>query len=198
MSSSQIFLVSHLDYNEFWYKSVCIAVLYYEIVKACSETVFVRDKSSANMDKFLENLQNVNWSHLNRYADSQQCYSSFVNDNCFPYKKIKRSDRRFNKPWISLGLLKSIKKKNKLFKTSLSNPSNHTKVHYKRYKSKLNYSLWVPKRLYCDKKFEESKSNVKATWRLPNKVINKTKAKSKLNRWSGNLWSHGNWWGTVQ
>ena len=76
-------------------------------VKSRSEAVFVRDKSSANMDKFLENLQNVNWSHLNGYADPQQCYSSFVNkytkiyDNCFPFKKIKRSERRLNKPWIS-------------------------------------------------------------------------------------------------
>ena len=80
------------------------------------------------------------------------------------YKKIKRSDRRLNKPWISLGLLKSIKKKNKLYKQYLSNPSNHSEVHYKRYKNKLIHSLRVAKRLYCDKKLEESKSNVKATW----------------------------------
>lgn len=38
-----------------------------------------------------------------------------IYDNGFPYKKIKRSDHRLNKPWISLGLLKSIKKKNKLY-----------------------------------------------------------------------------------
>ena len=38
-----------------------------------------------------------------------------IYDNCFPYKKIKRSDRRLNKPWVSLGLLKSVKKKNKLY-----------------------------------------------------------------------------------
>ena len=31
-----------------------------EPMKSCSEAVFVRNKSSANMDKFLENLQNVN------------------------------------------------------------------------------------------------------------------------------------------
>ena len=35
-----------------------------------------------------------------------------IYNNCFPYKKIKRSDRRLNKHWISSGLLKSIKKKN--------------------------------------------------------------------------------------
>ena len=122
-----------------------------EPVKYCSEAVFVRVKSSANMNKFLENLQNVNWSHLNGYADPQQCYSSFVNkyteiyDNCFPFKKIKLSERCLNKPWISLGLLKSIKKKNKLYKQYLSNPSNHSEVHYKRYKNKLNHSLRVAK-----------------------------------------------------
>ena len=158
-----------------------------ETMKSCSEAVFVRDKSSANMDKFLENLQNVNWSHLNGYAHPQHCYSSFVNkyteiyDNCFPYKKIKRSDRRLSKPWISLGLLKSIKKKNKLYKQYLSNTSNHSEVYYKRYKNKLIHSLRVAKRLYYDKKLEESKSNVKATWRLLNEVINRTKVKFKLN-----------------
>ena len=63
----------------------------------------------------------------------------------------------------------------------LSNPSNHSEVHYKRYKNKLIHSLRVAKRLYYDKKLEESKSNVKATWRLLNEVINRTKAKFKLN-----------------
>ena len=62
-----------------------------EPLGACSKAVFVRDKSSANMDTFLENLQNVN---LNRYTDPQQCFSRFVNkyieiyDKCFPYRKI--------------------------------------------------------------------------------------------------------------
>ena len=162
-------------------------------MNSCSEAVFVRDKSSANMDKFLENLQNVNWSHLNGYADPQQCYSSFVDtyteiyDNCFPYKKIKRSDRRLNKPWISLGLLKSIKKKNTLYKQYLSNPSNHSEVHYKRHNNKLIHNLRVAKRLYYDKKLEESKSNVKATWRLLNEVINRTKANPNLTPWPGKL-----------
>ena len=52
-------------------------------MEACSKAVFVRDKSSANMDKFLENLQNVNLlfsSFVNKYME--------ICDNCFPYKKI--------------------------------------------------------------------------------------------------------------
>ena len=68
-----------------------------------------------------------------------------------------------------------------MYKQYLSNPSNHSEVHYKRYKKTLNHSLRVAKRLYYDKKLQESKSNVKATWRLLNEVIKKTKTKSKLN-----------------
>ena len=47
-------------------------------MKACSKAAFVRDKSSANynMDKFLENLQNVN---LSRYADPQLCKKVYGN-----------------------------------------------------------------------------------------------------------------------
>ena len=45
-----------------------------EPVKSYSEAVFVRDKSSANMDNFLENLQNVNWSHLNGCGDPLQSF----------------------------------------------------------------------------------------------------------------------------
>ena len=90
-----------------------------EPMKSCSEAVFVRDKSSANMDKFPENLQNVNWSHLNGYADPQQCYSSFVDtyteiyDNCFSYKKRKRSDRRLNKPCMDIFRITQIDQKEK-------------------------------------------------------------------------------------
>ena len=54
-------------------------------------------------------------------------------------------------------------------------------MHYKRYKNKLNHSLGVAKRISYDKKFKESKSNVKATWRQLNEVMKKTKAKSKVN-----------------
>ena len=74
-----------------------------------------------------------------------------------------------------------MKKKTKLYKQYLSNLSNHSEVRYMRYKNKLNHGLRVAKRLYYDKKFEETKSNMKTTWRLVNEVINKTKVKYKLN-----------------
>ena len=89
--------------------------------------------------------------------------------------------RQLRKPWISQGLLKSIKKKNKLYKQYLSNPSSQKEEKYKTYKNKLNHSLRIAKRLYYDKRLNESKFNMRATWRLLNEVLNSKKLRPKPN-----------------
>ena len=79
------------------------------------------------------------------------------------------------------GLLKSIKKNNTLFKQYLSNPSSQKEEKYKTYNNKLNHSLRIAKRLYYDKKLNESKSNMRATWCLLNEVLNSKKLRPKPN-----------------
>jgi len=78
---------------------------------------------------------------------------NFSSKEHFPLKKLKRHPQ-LRKPWISQGLLKSIKKKNKLDKQYLSNPSSQKDEKYKTFKNKLNNSLRIAKRLYCDKKLD--------------------------------------------
>ena len=84
------------------------------------------------------------------------------------------------KPWITRALLKSIKRKNTLYKRFLNNPSPRNEHQYKCFKNKLNHSLRIAKRLYYEKKIEEAKSNVKITWKLLNEVLNKSHFKQKL------------------
>ena len=45
-------------------------------------------------------------------------------DACFPLRKHKKSTSKFSKPWMSYGLLTSIKTKNKLYRKNLKK-SNH-------------------------------------------------------------------------
>ncbi|CAH3111049.1 unnamed protein product, partial [Pocillopora meandrina] len=82
----------------------------------------------------------------------------------FPLKKLKRR-LHFRKPWISQGLLKSVKQKNKLYKQYISNPSLWNEAKYKTYKNKLNHSLRI----------------AKPTWRLLNEVLNSKKLRPKPN-----------------
>ena len=97
-------------------------------------------------------------------------------DSCFPLKKTKVSNYRLSKPWLSKGLLKSIRTKNKFYRQYLTNQSSHYETRYKNYKNKLNHSLRFAKRIYYEKKIDASKSNAKATWRVLNEII-KTKKK---------------------
>ena len=87
-------------------------------------------------------------------------YTEIYNSN-FHLRKVKISASSISKPWLSKGLLKSVKMKNRLFKKYLSNPTLEHEVTYKRYKNKLNH-------------------DTKATWRVLNEVINKKKSKTKF------------------
>ena len=64
-----------------------------------------------------------------------------IYNSCFPLQKqnIKRGFR--SKPWLSNGLLKSIQKKIKLYKSFLRKPTITSETVYKTYKNKLNHTV---------------------------------------------------------
>ena len=93
---------------------------------------------------------------------------------------MKLKNVTLRKPWITKGLLKSVRKKNLLYKHFPANPTPYREKLYKSYENKLTHSLRVAKRLYYNKKLDEYKSNAKSTWKLLNDLINKKKIKGKL------------------
>ena len=127
-------------------------------ISAFNETAFVRDVNQVNTTKFLSHLERIDWSQYSTLDDPNNAYNSFFKqyptayDSCFPLKKIKMSNYRLSKPWLSKGLLKSIRTKNKLYKQYLTNQSSHYEIRYKNYKNKLNHSLRIAKRIYYQKK----------------------------------------------
>ena len=78
-------------------------------------------------------------------------------------------------PWISRGLLVSIKKKNGFYKKLIKNTTPTRELQYKAYKNKLNHLIRIAKHSYYENKFDQAKDNLKETWRLINEVINKNK-----------------------
>ena len=128
----------------------------------------------------------MNWSEVRESSDPSSAYDIFLSkytdiyNNCFPLKKVKIKNNGLTKPWISKGLLKSIKKKNILYRRFLSNPTCSREIVYKNYQKKYSSTLRAAKRNYFEKKFEECKSNMKSTWRLLNEVINKRKSRNTV------------------
>ena len=148
------------------------------------ENIFVRNKNEANTLNFLQQLKSTDWSQIPGYHDPKICNDRFLSkfsqiyNTCFPLKKLKRKNQ-LRKPWLSKGLLK---RKNKLYKQYLSDTFSQKKTLYKEYRNKLIHSLRIAKRLYYEKKLNESKTNMRATWRLLNELICKIKSKQKSNQ----------------
>ena len=138
-----------------------------------------REKSPSNVAKFKDELSSVKWCEHPNYNDPLNAYRGFVNqftaiyNNCFPIKKAKARRNNLKKPWITSGLLKSIKIFFLQYKRFLSNPTVEREQRYKSYKNKLNHALRVSKRNYYEKKLDDYKSNARGTWRILNEVINR-------------------------
>ena len=108
----------------------------------CSGFIHKRIYPAANMNNFHEKLSNTDWSDIHQAPTTQDKYNLFtkvVNDlheHCFPVTKVRTNPTK-SKPWITTTILKSIKKKNKMYKKCLTNKSVHLLNSYKKYRNTL-------------------------------------------------------------
>ena len=90
--------------------------------------VVFRDNNNVNVSKFRDKLGNINWVGICRPDDPINMYSKFLHEfmemfnTCFPLCKKKVRSINLSKPWMTKGLLISIKRKNKLYKKYLRKP----------------------------------------------------------------------------
>ena len=98
---------------------------------------------------------------------------------CIPEKTVKEN---FNpaKPWLTFGLLNSIRNKNKLYKDSVKTPSPLRESIYKDKRNRLNRLVKAAKKSYYSKQFENNKNDLKKSWTIIKEVINKRKIVSDL------------------
>ena len=99
-----------------------------------------------------------------------------VKDKHAPIKKVTNAKKRqLKKPWISNGILNSIKTKQKMFKTHFLS-HDQVKVNFvKKYNNKLNKIKELAKRTYFSTQFYLNKEDIKMTWKLIGMIINRKK-----------------------
>ena len=103
-------------------------------------------------------------------------FSSFYNklnklvNKHVPRKNVtKRDMKNFSKPWITAGIKRSIKEKNRLLTQG---------EHYKYYRNRISTLIRVSKKKYYYEYFEINLNNTKNTWDGINDLINRKKRKS--------------------
>ena len=133
------------------------SIVFGDHLRKDSNSFTFRVTSEKRVNEFRHKLENTNWNfsdQVNIANDPNTAYNIFIDkytglfDACFPFKTIKgKALNSFRKPWLTKSLLRSINKKNKLYKQYLRHRSNEKLLKYKTYKNKLTDPLRVAKRL---------------------------------------------------
>ena len=109
-------------------------------------------------------------------------YSQFIQkldslyDASVPYKKYKTRNNSAS-PWLTRGLLKSIRRKHKSYKLFLHNPCALNEQKYKQYRNRLTVIIRAAKKNYFATSLEKEKNNIKNTWKIINLALNKKTTK---------------------
>ena len=92
-----------------------------------------------------------------------------------PFKILsKRKAKQFSKPWISKGLRKSIKIKNRLFYSG-------DILKYKLYRNRIVSLSRLSKRLYYEAYFTANLKNMKKTWEGINELLNRQRNRKQVS-----------------
>ena len=99
-----------------------------------------------------------------------------------PLQPLSRNRRKLlNKPWITQAFYKSIKEKNKNYRSLVKNGfKNNVKfAYYKRYRNELTHLLVLSKKEYYRSQFLIARNDSAKTWKLFNTLLpGRTKATS--------------------
>ena len=140
--------------------------------------IYERDWSKFDRENFILDYFSADWEDLLKIDEcnvdnSTKIYLDKINmllDTYAPLKKINKYKLKFkSKPWITLGLQKSISVKNKLLanfidkKDPILKEEFHT--NYKKYRNLLSTLTKKSKQAYYDKYFERNWNNIKNTWK---------------------------------
>ena len=88
-------------------------------------------------------------------------FSQILNNHAPPQTLSRKKKRLQQKPWITKGLLTSIKNKQKLYKTCFLNGNDLDKHYFKIYSNKLPKVKNLSKKLFYNETISEHKNNFK-------------------------------------
>ena len=163
--------------------------IHQKLTKKQNPIKFVRSLKNFDKDKFCDDveeacIQNINSSQsINEQINILLHVIHTAMNRHIPLRKLSRKQTKLQeKPWLTSGLLKSIKNKNKMFsalcKVKFQNKALQQK--YKCYRNLLNRVQYKAKICYYRQLFDSSKNNSAHTWRLINEIINHKNTEPKL------------------
>jgi len=132
------------------------------------------------IQQFKESLSAVNWDkvyqecYLGRtntaYTNFEKIFLKSYNKH-FPIKVIITKEKYLKSPWITKGIIKSSKKKQKLYIKYLKSRNEANLNAYKQYKNLFEKIKKISKKNYYSNRIKNSKGDIKKTWDVIKEII---------------------------
>ena len=152
---------------------------------------YYRDYRRFDSELYLQDIKAIDWNSiytetndLNEIAAKTISTLQLIVNKHAPRKQIPQSkQKQFSKPWITNGILKSIKNKQGMNRTHFLSNNPAKIAEYKKYANKLNHLKTISRKVYYCKQFNLHRNNLKATWKLIGTLIKrKTKGLTSPSR----------------
>ena len=143
--------------------------------------------SSKNIKTFTSRLNKFDWKPIFDITDAKKAFSKFYDgfsrmyEESFPLKTFKSKYQNKLK-WLTEGLKKSIRIKNKLFIKYRRYPTEENLVYYKTYKRHLSKLMKTAEREYYNNIILDNKNNTRKIWSVIKDVINKKRSTNLPNQ----------------
>ena len=146
--------------------------------------VYFRNKSKFTPEIFCEDLKNnldfffFNLPLLTKDNLINENFEKFTNivsstiDKHAPLTKLSRRQLKlYSKPWLTKGIINSIKNKRKMFKSHSILGAEREKSYFKKDINVLTKIKTISKKRYYETKLEESKSDLRQIWNTIRSVL---------------------------
>ena len=147
---------------------------------------YARSYRNFNQHEFGEELKQINWENLfSTNNNIQSLCSQFLEkiekllDEMAPVRKMTKKDLGLEqRPWITKGILISMKKRDQYYKVFAHNRDVEIQKMYKLYRNMIITLTRRSKQNYYANFFTENQTNIKKTWDGIRNIINISKGKS--------------------
>ena len=160
-------------------------------IKRANSRRYYRDFSNFHKENFILDISQLDWSlilHPSKtlHAKTQDAIDAIqliVNKHAPMKLASQAKQKQMSKPWITKGILKSIKLKQKMYRSHFLSHDYEKVTAYKKYSNTLSHLISKNKKDYFQSQFKRCKSNLRSTWKLIGNLIQrKTKGQSYPTR----------------
>lgn len=157
------------------------------LTKKCNNNTQVLYKKKINYELAKLTIDNTDFSPISLVANANEAAEFLVKTvsgivaKCTVLVNIPRK-RRILKPWITPGLLRCIRNRDRMHIKQKNSPLNATlKLTYTRYRNFCNNLLKKLKREFERNELQKARKNIKATWDCIKKITNTSRLPSSPN-----------------